>query len=172
MKKAVIIPTGDEVRAGLVLDTNSPAIMGIILEKYPLMTVLRAEPAADEMGEIRKAILSHRDSDLIIVIGGSGGGKKYDASLARDVTHTVLENILADHQIKEIYGYNGHLWSRLIIGRLGNAIVANVPGPLVEAVAAAKAIVQGLSAGNDLCTISDQAAQAVMEQYPMGGKLL
>lgn len=172
MKRAVIIPTGEEIKSGLVLDTNSPAIMEIILEKYPMAVVLRAEPAADEMGAISQAIMLYQDSDLIIIIGGSGGGKKYDSSLAPDVTHTVLENLLVDRQIKEIYGYNGHLWSRLIIGRFGNAIVANVPGPMVEAVAASKAIVQGLAAGNDLSSISGETAEAVMDQYPLGGKVV
>lgn len=30
-KKAVIIPTGDELASGIVLDTDSPAIMGQLL---------------------------------------------------------------------------------------------------------------------------------------------
>lgn len=171
MKKVVIIPTGDEIKAGIVIDTNSPALMGIVLEKYPASQVIRIEPVADEPGEISRSIKSHGDSDLIILIGGSGGGKKFDPSLAQDLTHEVMEKLLTDFQVKEIYGYNGHLWSRLIIGLLGKTVVANVPGPYVEAVAAGRALVQGLAEGKSLPSISGEIARAVMSQYPLGGEI-
>lgn len=172
MRKAVVIPTGDEVKSGLVLDTNSPAIIGIILEKYPLAVVVRAEPVNDEISEINRAISLYLDCDLIILIGGSGGGRLYDPSLAPDVTYTVMEKMLEDSAIKDIYGYNGHLWSRLVIGRLKNTVVANVPGPFVEAVAAARAIVGGLADGGNLRSVLGRVAQAVREQYPAGGEIV
>lgn len=170
MKKAVIIPTGDEIKSGIVIDTNSPVIMGIILELFPRAAVTRTEPAADEINEILGRIELHGDSDLIIIVGGSGGGSQYDVSLARDVTHAALDKLLPDHQIKEIYGYNGHLWSRLVIGHYKNAVVANVPGPPAEAAAAARAILTGLAEKEDLAAISARAAEAVLSQYPKGGK--
>ncbi|MDX9872321.1 MAG: molybdopterin-binding protein [Clostridia bacterium] len=171
IQKAVVIPTGNEIMTGVVLDTNSPAILEIILEKYPQALVIRAQPAADETEEIIRVLKLYGDSDLIVLIGGSGGGKAYDPSLADDVTHFALEKVLADRQVQEIYGYNGHLWSRLIIGKLGQTIVANVPGPFVEAVAAAGVIVRGLAQGLDLSAISRQTAQAVLAQYPLGGQV-
>jgi molybdopterin biosynthesis enzyme len=169
MKKFVLIPTGDEVKAGLVLDTNSPALMELILERFPRALVIREEPVIDDLHEIRQAINRFEDSDLILVIGGSGGGRRYDPALALDVTHTVLENLLENQETKEIYGYNGHLWSRLIIGKYNGVIVANVPGPMVEAVAAARVIIRGLAEGEDLRQISVAVAEAVMKQYPLGG---
>jgi len=170
MKKAVLIPTGDEVKAGVVLDTNSPALMELILEQFPRAVVIREEPVIDDLGEITSAIKRYMDSDLILVIGGSGGGSSYDQALAVDVTHAVLEDLLEQPEIKEIFGYNGHLWSRLVIGKYKTAIVANVPGPMVEAVAAARVIIRGLAAGEDLCQISVAVAEAVMEQYPKRGQ--
>lgn len=167
---AVIIPTGNEILAGVVLDTNSPAILEIILEKYPAAHVVRAKPVPDEAEEISRALERYREFDFIVLIGGSGGGKDYDPSLAADFTHTALKKLLTDVQVKEIYGYNGHLWSCLVLGRLGQTIVANVPGPFAEAVAAAGAIVRALAAGDDLPAVSKQTAQAVLAQYPLGGR--
>jgi molybdopterin biosynthesis enzyme len=165
VNKIVIIPTGNEVQDGIVVDTNSPAMMEIVLGQYPRSTVLRVAPIGDNVGEIQHEILSYKDSDLVLVIGGSGGGRKFDPSLAVDATHEALENLLADVCIKEIYGCNGHLWSRLVIGKCGNALVANVPGPYREAVAATKALIESVSRGLDLKKVSNAVTEAVVAQY-------
>ncbi len=172
MNEVVIVPTGDEIKAGTVTDTNSPAIMEIVLEKYPQAAVLRVPPVNDVSQAISQEITAHSNSDLIIIIGGSGGGKKFDPALSTDVTHLVLENVLDNAKIKEIYGYNGHLWTRLVIGKLGKALVANVPGPMVEAVAAARALLEGLEKELNLEELSINMAEAVFAKYPLGGNIV
>ncbi|MDF2616823.1 MAG: molybdopterin binding domain protein, partial [Sedimentibacter sp.] len=44
LNNVVIIPTGNEILNGIVIDTNSPAIMQIILENYPTCEVTRLKP--------------------------------------------------------------------------------------------------------------------------------
>lgn len=170
MEKVLLIPTGNEICQGTVLDTNSPALMGIILEKFPRACVQRLPPVQDDPDTIRKTIEDHQGWNLIILIGGSGGGKRYDPDLAADMTHLVLDCLLREKIEKRIYGYNGHLWSRLLIGKLaGETLVANVPGPYVEAVAAGKALITSLADGQDLAAVSEQVTAAVLAQYPSGG---
>lgn len=170
MEKVLLIPTGNEICQGIVLDTNSPALMEIILEKFPQACVQRLSPVQDDVDAIRKAIEDHRNWNLIILIGGSGGGKQYDPDLAADMTHPALEHLLQQKIEKRIYGYNGHLWSRLLVGKLAEeTLIANVPGPYVEAVAAGKALIASLAEGQDLSAVSERVAAAVLAQYPRGG---
>jgi molybdopterin biosynthesis enzyme MoaB len=171
MDNVAIIPTGDEMVQGVVLDTNSPALMEIILEKYPRCCVTRTTPVGDDPLAIKKILNQHTDNDLMIFIGGSGGGKRYDSGLAADVTHVTLDSMLSVKVVKEIYGYNGHLWSRLVIGRLGRkTMVANVPGPFTEALAAGRALIEGIAERKSLEAISEDMAFAVLSQYPNGGQ--
>lgn len=173
MEKVLLIPTGNEICQGTVLDTNSPALMEIILEKFPRACVQRLAPVPDDPDAIRNAIVDHQDWNLIILIGGSGGGKEYDPDLAADMTHLVLDSLLQEKVEKRIYGYNGHLWSRLLIGRLQDRnIIANVPGPYVEAVAAGKALITAIAEGQDMTVISERVVAAVLAQYPSGGTVL
>ena len=172
VEKVVIIPTGDEVYNGLVLDTNSPALMEIVLEHYPQACVTRITPVIDNQAAICRTIQQYADSDLIIVIGGSGGGKKFDRDLAADETHVALDTLLSGKVVKEIYGFNGHLWSRLLVGRIQeNCLVANVPGPYTEAVAAGRALLAAVALELELPAIAGAVAEAVFAQYPAGGSI-
>lgn len=172
VNKVVIVPTGDEVYNGVVLDTNSPALMAMVLEKFPQACIQRITPVIDNLDAICQTIKRYETCDLIIVIGGSGGGKKFDADLAADETHIALDSMLTRKAVKEIYGFNGHLWSRLVVGCMReNCLVANVPGPYTEAVAAGKALLEAIAAGVDLTVIAEQVASAVLAQYPSGGNI-
>ena len=173
MKRVVLMPTGNEISLGTVIDTNSPALMELVLEKYPQACVQRIPPLSDELQKIKQAIAAYQAWDLIILIGGSGGGKKYDPDLAADMSHLALDSVLQDKFEKSIYGCNGHLWSRLLIGRLSEGgIIANVPGPYVEAVAAGRALIAAIAAGQALPVVLEKVAAAVFAQYPSGGEIL
>ena len=173
MEKVLLIPTGSEICQGIVLDTNSPALMAIVLEHFPRACVQRLAPIQDHPEMIRQALENHQDWDLIILIGGSGGGKIHDPDLAADMTHLAMDSALQEKAEKRIFGYNGHLWSRLLVGKLkGGSLAANVPGPYVEAVAAGKALIASIAAGEDLAVISERVAAAVFAQYPSGGTVL
>ena len=119
--KAMIIPTGDELAAGIVLDTDAPEI-----DKEEAIVSKIKESAANGY-------------DLIVLIGGSGGGHRFSTTLGKDYTHSSLDMILSDKQEGALYGKNGHMWSKLVIGKLGDTLVFNVPGPYEEATATIKA---------------------------------
>lgn len=169
LRKISIIPTGNEIYNGVVIDTNSPAIMQIILENFPGCEVTREKPVIDKENEIVEKIDSciNKDSDLVIIIGGSGGGYRYDPSLAEDYTHSAMISYLTEYTAREIYGKNGHLWSKIVYGRKDSTIVSNVPGPYVEAVAASKVLIKSLKDGRqDSQLICEDIANAVLENYP------
>ena len=71
-----ILPTGDEIRDGIVQDIDAPEIMGQFVRAYPKAEVTRLCPLADEediiLNKIRE-ITVQRAPDLIVLIGGSGG---------------------------------------------------------------------------------------------------
>ena len=54
--KAIIIPTGDELAAGIVLDTDSPAVMGQLLAVNPSAFVARTAPVSDKEENITNTI--------------------------------------------------------------------------------------------------------------------
>lgn len=169
INNVVIIPTGNEVLSGVVTDTNSPAIMQLILEQYPGCRVIRLKPVSDNEDEIIEQLEEciRENVDLVIFIGGSGGGHRYVSTLAKDFTHSAIEKCISEYKYKEIYGKNGHMWSKLVAARQGNTLVVNVPGPYVEAVEAAKACVKCLTENErDLNVIVDRISSAVLSKYP------
>ncbi len=166
--KAVIIPTGDELAAGIVLDTDSPAVMGQLLAVNPSAFVARTAPVIDKEENITNTIkgFAGEGYDLIILLGGSGGGHRYSSTLGKDYTHTSLDSILEDIHEGALYGKNGHMWSKLVIGRLGNAVVFNLPGPYEEACATIKAFKESyLKSEEDLELINKNMLEALKAKY-------
>ena len=170
MKTVYILPTGDEIRNGTVLDLDSQEIMGQLLRRYPMVEVTRLAPLADEEDAIRTRIedVVAREPDLLVLIGGSGGGHRHSESLGRDFTHSALSLYLDHKSTQEIYGKNGHLWCKLVCGRKGRTLIVNVPGPLQEARAAMAACLEALSEHLDVEGICRNMAHAVFAQYPAG----
>lgn len=166
--KAVIIPTGDELAAGIVLDTDSPAIMGQLLAVNGNAFISRIPPVMDVEDTITNTVKKFSESgyDLIVLIGGSGGGHRFSATLGKDFTHSSLDSILEDRHEGALYGKNGHMWSKLVIGRLGNTVVFNVPGPYEEALATIKAFRQSYTDDSeDLENINKSMLSALKAKY-------
>ena len=164
-----IIPTGDEIRNGVVQDLDSPEIMGQIVRAHPVAEVTRICPLVDEedliFNKIRE-IAEQKKPDLIVLIGGSGGGHRFSSTLGKDFTHSGLERYLERKVSREIYGKNGHLWCKLVCGKKGPTLIVNVPGPYQEAKAAMEACLKELARESDLEDICKAMAEAVYAQYP------
>jgi molybdopterin biosynthesis enzyme len=168
MNSVLILPTGDEIRDGIVLDTDSPEITRQVLAVYPLCRVTRASPLPDDEATIAEALLKGcgGEADLVVLVGGSGGGHRHSDTLGKDYTHSALEDILNPHASRAIYGKNGHLWSKMLCGRIGTTAVTNVPGPFVEARAAFAAFLRGWrERPGDWPVICGLMADAVLRQY-------
>lgn len=167
-EKVMLIPTGDELRAGTVLDTDSPAVLGRLLRLNGSCSVLRVPPVRDEEAAVADAVRAGAAGgwDLLVLIGGSGGGHRYVPTLGKDFTQSALELLLEDKQVTELYGKNGHLWSKLLCGRLNGALVINLPGPFQEAEAAIRAFCTAYEADPaDLAGINKAMAAAVEACY-------
>lgn len=170
IKKAVIIPTGDEIRSGVVIDTDSPMIMQELIKLNGNCNILRTEPICDEENSIINSIKNYasEDMDLIVLIGGSGGGHRYSKTLSKDYTHSSLELILDEKHSSEIYGKNGHMWSKLYCGKIGHTVVINVPGPYEEALAAIRAFCSSFQKDKEnLKKINKSMMEAVKGQYEL-----
>lgn len=163
-----LIPTGGEVASGVIVDTDSPAIMQLALERWPGCLVKRLPPESDDEGMIASSIRNEvgLGSQLVIVIGGSGGGHAFAATLAPDVSHRGIKQVFPDASAAEIWGSNGHLFCEMLAARHDAGWVINVPGPLPEAVAACKAAMDAIVGGVEPEQIVQRMADAVVAQYP------
>ena len=103
---------------------------------------------------------------LSSTIGGSGGGYRFSSTLGSDYTHSAMELWLDEKVSHCIYGKNGHLWSKLVCGRKGGALVINVPGPIREAAATIAAFAESAREGRDIRAINEAMTRALYAQYP------
>ena len=73
--RAYIIPTGDEIKNGTVLDLDSPRIMESLVRLNPEMVITRLAPVVDVEANIVDTMQRCIDggADLIVLVGGSGG---------------------------------------------------------------------------------------------------
>lgn len=168
INNAVIIPTGDEIKTGIVLDTDSPMIMEVLLSMNSNCRITRVEPIIDKEDLIVQNVKNYalQNVDLLILIGGSGGGHRYSSTLGKDYTHSSLEVVLEEKYSIALYGKNGHMWSKLLCGNIGNTMVINVPGPYQEANVAMKAFKEAYEKDpKDLKQINRSMAKAVEAQY-------
>lgn len=170
MNRAVLIPTGDEILDGTVRDANSPAIERALRAAYPGCHVVRMRPCRDRRDDIRSALdRALADSpDLVVLIGGTGGGGTCAPALARDLTSQTVAERLSEAESTELRAANAHLLSKIVVGSEGRTKVLTVPGPHVEAVAAVDAAIGALLTGDATSReICRRIAQAVLEQYPV-----
>ena len=165
--KADILPTGNELSNGIVLDTDSPMLMQELLRLNNNCLVCR-HPVTEDSPEAIEAVIKRcvaAETDLIILIGGSGSGHLHSNILGKDYTHMSMERILEEAVATSLYGKNGHMWSRLVCGRIGKTLVVNVPGPYVEANAAILAFCSVIGNNPTLHQINQAMADAVAECY-------
>jgi molybdopterin biosynthesis enzyme MoaB len=129
--------------------------------------VKRFKPIKDSENEIAEVIQECAGKyDLVIIIGGSGGGHRYVSSLSEDYTHTAILRSMNSYSAVEIYGKNGHLWSKIVCGGKDTTRIINVPGPYVEAVSAAKSLMgcymDGIEEDSAIC---EKVSEAVISNY-------
>ena len=163
-----LIPTGDEVVSGLIIDTDSPALMGEALRRWPGSSILRHPPVKDSEDGITGAVKEQVEAGawLVVIIGGSGGGHRFTDTLAPDYSCGALRALFPEAATGEVWGSNGHLFSAMSVARHDGGWAINVPGPQAEAVAAFRAAVDGIESGREPDRIAEEMAKAVARQYP------
>lgn len=168
INRAFIIPTGDEIKNGTVLDLDSAKIMESLVRLNPEMVVTRLAPVVDVEANIVGTMESCLDAgaELIVLIGGSGGGHRFSSTLGSDYTHSAMELWLDEKVSHCIYGKNGHMWSKLVCGTKADTLVINVPGPIREAAATIAAFAESAREGRDIRAINEAMTRALYAQYP------
>lgn len=168
ISRAFLLPTGGEIRDGTVLDLDCPRIMEQLVRMNPEMVITRLAPLLDVEENIAAAMQRCVDegAELIVLVGGSGGGHRFSDRLSEDYTHSAMERWLEQKTSKQIYGKNGHMWTNLVCGTKDGCLVVNVPGPLREAAAAIEAFVKSAGEPPDIFAINQAMTEAVLAQYP------
>lgn len=170
VKSLFIAPTGDELIAGIIRDGNSPAIAEIAQRSFPGLKTHIHPPVPDRKEAFDAALQAALAFDLALFSGGSGGGRDYDPELTIDCTHKALMDFLDAYAVRDIFGCNGHLWARMVCGQKDGTLFFNVPGPTVEAVAAAAAAFDALAANAGPDGVVDAMIDAVRATYPVRGR--
>lgn len=168
IQSAIILPTGDELKRGNILDTDSPMIMQTLLQMNGNCRVCRMPVLRDNMADITTQIAqcaAQERVDLIVLIGGSGSGHLHSDLMGKDFTYAAMKPLLDACESTSLYGKNGHMWSHLVCGMLRNTMVINVPGPYVEAKAAIDAFCGAVSKNASLRVINQAMASAVAKCY-------
>ena len=90
ISRAFIIPTGNEIKDGTVLDLDCPRIMEQLVRLNPEMVVTRLAPVVDVEANIVETMQRCLDerAELIVLVGGSGGGHRFSSTLGKDYTHS------------------------------------------------------------------------------------
>ena len=116
LDKIFILPTGNELAGGIVLDTDSPMLMQRLLREAPNAMMVRCSVSLDDHGSIASRIrqATEENADLIILIGGSGSGHLHSEILGKDCTGESMESLLEESTATALYGKTdtcGPAWS-------------------------------------------------------------
>lgn len=142
----VVIPTGADIKDGSIFDYNSIGILKLLIEYFPNSEFIKLAPIKDEEDNIKKAIdkSSIYRPDYIFFIGGTGGGNKYVEFLNTDLVHSQLHKLFPNNISFEIYGDNGHLYSKVSISKIEDIKIFNLPGPSDECIPLIKIILENI----------------------------
>ncbi len=169
IRRAHILPTGDELVNGWVADTSSTAIASVLRSVFPWCDIQCLPPVRDSetriVAQIDRSLAT--GIDLLVVSGGSGGGHRHLPELAMDLTHSALTGRFPEAAHRDIYGSSGHLWCRVVAAEYDGALILSVPGPHVGAVSAMEGAVRALvSDRRDLADLAEALVQGVLQSYP------
>jgi hypothetical protein len=145
-KRAIVFPTGFELREGLIQDTNTPYLKKLLEDRgYTVAVGEIMEDSTEDVSQKLDGALS-RGYGLILTTGGVG---------AEDKDHSV-EGILemdplaaTPYIVKFRQGTGRHVKDgvRIGVGREGPSLMVALPGPHDEVEAAAPVLMRGLDEG-------------------------
>ena len=162
--RAIVFSTGPEVIAGQIRDTNKPWIVDRLQRND-----FRATPGED-LPDDRDAIaaalreaIEERGFSLVITTGGVGAEGKdgtIEALLAVDpeaATPAIFE-------VEAGHGRHVKALIRVGVGKVGDALIACLPGPHLEAQLGTEALLEGLARGAGKREIADGIAARLRER--------
>ncbi|MFQ6110744.1 MAG: molybdopterin-binding protein, partial [Nitrospinota bacterium] len=168
--RALIFPTGGEVRAGLIKDLNSEFIASRLREEGYSVKV--GEALEDEDLAIARAIQRAMDEGygLLITTGGIGAEDK-DRTVEGILR--VIPEAAAPYIIRFTRGTGRHAKDgvRLAVGRAGASLVVALPGPHAEVRESVEVLLKGLKRGLSPSVLAFELAERLRRRMGslMGG---
>jgi len=146
-RRAIIFPTGTEVCAGQIQDTNTPLIARRLeAEGY---SVSRAATLDDDVDLIFGSLRTAVEDDgygLVITTGGTGAEDK-DCTV--EAVQALDPNAATPYICTYQKGVGRHAKDgvRIAVGQLSDAVIVALPGPTDEVRASLDVLVEGLKSG-------------------------
>lgn len=162
-KRAIIFPTGFEVKKGYIEDTNTPYIKKKLTENSYKVSI------GDVLDDDERHIASKLSNavlegyGLIITTGGVGAedkDKTVEAILRIDA------NASTPYIVKFKRGSGRHLKDgvRIAVGKSGQALIVALPGPNDEVIIGMEELLKGLNSGLDKEGIATLIANALSKK--------
>ena len=167
-RRAIVFPTGFELRQGLIEDTNTPYLKGLLEERGYTVTVgeIMEDDLADICDKLDDAL--SRGFGLILTTGGVG---------AEDKDHSVEAICRMDptaatpYIVKFQQGTGRHVKDgvRIGVGREGPSLMVSLPGPHDEVECAAPVLLRGLEEGWSKEVLADRLAAVLADKWRQKG---
>lgn len=159
-KRVCVFPTGFEVQDGMIKDTNSPYIAGL-LESAGYMVDMKP-PLSDNCSSIRNALEDAIDEgySLIITTGGVGAEDK-DCTV--EAVLEVDAQAAAPWLVKYQKGTGRHVKDgiRIAVGEVGNVRIISLPGPNDEVRLAMEVVAASLEQGMEKYKTAQKIAEVL-----------
>ncbi|MEM1550735.1 MAG: molybdopterin-binding protein, partial [Candidatus Bathyarchaeia archaeon] len=145
-KRAIVFPTGFEIKRGIVKDTNTP----LIVERFEKegYTVSKGDPLEDDEEHIASSILEaiSMGYGVIIITGGIGAEDK-DKTV--EGVLKVDPNAALSYITRYEVGTGRHVKDgvKIAVGKVGETTIITLPGPTEEVNLCLEIVIQGLSRG-------------------------
>ena len=167
-RRAIVFPTGFELKQGLIEDTNTPYLKGLLEEKGYTVTVgeIMEDDLADICDKLDDAL--SRGFGLILTTGGVGAEDKdhsVEAICRTDPTAS------APYIVKFQQGTGRHVKDgvRIGVGREGPSLMDSLPGPHDEVECAAPVLLRGLEEGWSKEVLADRLAAVLADKWRQKG---
>lgn len=167
-RRAIVFPTGFELKQGLIEDTNTPYLKGLLEEKEYTVTVgeIMEDDLADICDKLDDAL--SRGFGLILTTGGVGAEDKdhsVEAICRMDPTAA------APYIVKFQQGTGRHVKDgvRIGVGREGPSLMVSLPGPHDEVECAAPVLLRGLEEGWSKEVLADRLAAVLADKWRQKG---
>lgn len=163
-RRAIVFPTGFEVEQGLIEDTNTPYLRGLLEEHGYTVTVGPVIPDDEAvMTEVLSDALS-RGFGLILTSGGVGAEDK-DHSV--ESVLNVAPDAAAPYVVRYEKGHGRHVKDgvRIGVGRVGLATLVTLPGPHDEVEMTAPVLLRMLEEGRSCEETADRLAGILAQKW-------
>lgn len=168
--RAIVFPTGFELEQGLIEDTNTPYLKGLLEERGFTVTVGEIIPDNEFIMTDMLSEALNRGFGLILTTGGVG---------AEDKDHSVESVLALDPKAAAPYvvryerGTGRHVKDgvRVAVGQVGLSTMITLPGPHDEVEMTAPTLLDMLGAGKGKWEIAHAIAAILAEKWKNTGMM-